>query len=204
MHRLDGGGQEDGDTGCLGRTLDIASELRDISRFLALLANPAGPRIKVPSALVLFLCLHLSSSFKLDLYCPQLFSLPKWNPQKILSVLPSKCIHSLPAWSKPPRSLAWTTAAACFCLEVSPPHLGGEGEAYLTASYIMSFQALWWLLLAQRQDPAQSSPASPLPRLARHSLCSTLAPSLFLGTIRHTPTSGPLHSLFPVSGMILP
>lgn len=54
-------------------------------------------------------------------------SLPKWNPQKILSVLPSKCIHSLPAWSKPPRSLAWTTAAACFCLEVSPPHLGGGG-----------------------------------------------------------------------------
>lgn len=78
MHRLDGGGQEDGDTGCLGRTLDIASVLRDISRFLALLANPAGPRIKVPSALVLFPCLHLSSSFKLDLYCLQLFlfSLP--------------------------------------------------------------------------------------------------------------------------------
>lgn len=87
MHRLDGGGREDGDTGCLGRTLDIASVLRDISRFLALLANPAGPRIKVPSALVLFLCLHLSSSFKLDLYCLQLFSFslppsPNGTPRK--------------------------------------------------------------------------------------------------------------------------
>lgn len=52
-------------------------------------------------------------------------------------MLPSKCLHNLPAWSKPPFSLTWTTAVAWFFPTVYPPQAaGGGGEIYLSAGDI--------------------------------------------------------------------